>query len=221
MCRMSPSVTGEPAAPSARARPGIRERNRERNRQEVADVALDLFTRHGYPAVTVDDIAAAAGISRRTFFRYFESKEDVVMPAEEERDLEVLRRHLDARPSGEPLVVSICNAVQILLETTTAEERAALMARLRVIFENPAVHAHMLQRQTSMEHMVAEVIAGHLGVDPATDLTSRVLAASTIAAFRAATDVWLATGGERELVDLMAEAHAVLTDSYDRAAPAD
>src|SRR3546814_1556880 len=82
------------------SRPSLRERNHERTRDEIAGHALDLFVARGFDAVTVDDIAASAGISRRTFFRYFETKEDALLPADASR-LQRLEQALRERPPAE------------------------------------------------------------------------------------------------------------------------
>lgn len=186
----------------------LRTRNREQNRADVARVALGLFVARGFDDVTVDDIAEAAGISRRTFFRYFESKEDAALPEEHER-LEALRAALSARPAGEPLVLGLRHATSALLGPDHFDPDEA-MARLRIVVENPSVHARSLELQTHWETEIRQVIAEHRGVDADTDVAARVLAAATVASFRAAAEVWLLTGGDRPLVDVLAEAYDVL-----------
>lgn len=187
----------------------LRTRNRDRNRKEVADVALGLFLERGFDDVTVDEIAAAAGISRRTFFRYFDSKEGVVLPFEEER-LEVLRGVLARRPAGESIFVGLRRALLAIVALETVAERAEMLARLRIIMEHPSLHARSLEQQSVMEAAVRELIAEHLGVDPETDLEARVVAGATMAAVRASAEVWHATGGREELSTLIARALDVL-----------
>src|ERR1700716_1550933 len=90
---------------------GISERKRRAVRAELSEVALQLLTDRDFDSVTVDEIAAAAGVSRRTFFRYFASKEDVVFAF-----LDQWARRLDeeivARPSEESPVTAVCHALQ-------------------------------------------------------------------------------------------------------------
>jgi AcrR family transcriptional regulator len=182
-----------------------------RIRSEVSQVALDLFEGRGFDAVTVDDIADAAGISRRTFFRYFESKEGAVLPFEEER-LELLRRALAARPDGEPVLLTVRRATLAITEPgPDGLDRRDALRRLRIVQQNPSVHAQSLEIHSRWEAAVRDVLADHLGTDPSTSVTARVVAGATIAAVRAAVEVWLATGGEAELGDLLAEAYDVLT----------
>ena len=93
---MAGTTTGG-SGEAARGRPA------STTRQHVARAALDLFARQGYDETTVDQIAAAVGISRRTFFRYFESKPDVVW-GEFDAELGRLRDRLAEAPDGEPLM---------------------------------------------------------------------------------------------------------------------
>ncbi len=185
----------------------LRTRNRDQNRVDVARVALTLFAERGFDAVTVDDIALAAGISRRTFFRYFESKEDAALPTEHDR-LEALREALASRPVGEPLVLGLRHALVSVVETDfDAEEHRA---RLRIVADSPSVKARSLELLTHWETELREVIADHRGVDATTDVATRVLAAAMVASVRAAAEVWVALGDDRSLADVLAEAHGVL-----------
>ncbi len=193
---------------------GVAQRNLERNRAAVAEAALTLFAERGFDAVTVDEIAEAAGISRRTFFRYFASKEDALLPDETDR-LEELREALASRPAGEPVLATIRRVTLAAAEGPTAMDRSDTLARLRVIDASPSVNARRLELQRRWEDAITELVAEHLGDDPATSVTARVVAGASVAAARAALDVWLATGGERDLAGLLEEAFAVLTGGID------
>lgn len=191
--------------------PGVRARNLARNRAEVSEVALRLFAARGVDAVTVEDIAEAAGISRRTFFRWFESKEEAVLPYEAER-LELLRTALAARAADQPVLHAIRGATRALATGPGAIERDETLRRLRIVRDNPSVHAHSLEIQSRWEVAIADVIAEHLGVDPATSVAARVIAGATVATVRAAAEVWLATDGEADLPALLGEAYDLLVD---------
>src|SRR5207247_3413148 len=80
----------------------VRERTRRAVRSELAQLAADLFVEKGYDETTIDDLAAAAGMSKRTFFRYFASKEELVVGKYEILG-EQLAEDLAARPAGEPI----------------------------------------------------------------------------------------------------------------------
>src|SRR5438105_94189 len=99
---------------------GLRERKKQRTQRDLRRVALDLFSRHGFDHVTTDDIAAAAEVSKSTFYRYFESKEDVLLgPAAEK--LEHMRAALAARPVDEAPLAAVHHALLSLAERYEVE----------------------------------------------------------------------------------------------------
>src|SRR3984957_9617475 len=93
---------------------GLRERMRRTVLNEIAEVALKLFTERGYETVTIDDIAAAAGLSRRSVFRYFSTKEDIVVGKFDFVAGDMLAE-LRARPAGEPVWQSLRRAFDLLV----------------------------------------------------------------------------------------------------------
>ena len=195
------------STPAERA--GLRARNLERNRAEVAAIALELFDARGFDAVSVDDIAEASGISRRTFFRYFESKEGAVLPFEEER-LELLREALATSEPGDSPLATVRRATLTLVGNISADEREVALRRMRIVHRHPAVHARSLEVLSQWENAVAEVIAEELGEDPSASLTAKVTAGAAVAAVRAATEVWLQGDGRGDLTALLAEAYDIL-----------
>lgn len=94
-------------------------------RAALAVAALDLFAEQGFEATTVDQISEAAGVGRRTFFRYFRSKEDVVFPDHDERLAEVVEQ-LEAAEAGEPPLAAVCRAARLVLEGYLAEPEISL-----------------------------------------------------------------------------------------------
>jgi AcrR family transcriptional regulator len=181
-------MTKESAAPVE----GLRERHRKRTAADLEEAALALFTEKGFDAVTIDDIAASADVSRRTFFRYFASKEDVIL-SDHPRRLGELEAALDRRPADEPALTALRHAI-ISLAGSFEEQREHMLRRFRLINETPALEARSLCLQRNWETGVTEMLAGRMGVDPGEDLRPGVVAATTMAAMRIATANWLAMG---------------------------
>ena len=182
----------------------LRERNKARTRAELEEAALGLFARHGFDRVTVDDIAAASGVSRRTFFRYFDSKEDVLL-ADQPRRLAEAREAFVARPADEPLLTSVRHAL-LRVADSYESDRQVMLAKVRIIASTPSVLARSLERQVAWESTVAELVADRLGVDAGTSLIARVVGASAIAAIRVAVRLWAEGSGAADLHELTAEA---------------
>ena len=183
---------------------GLRERHRERTRAELEEAALRLFDERGYDAVTVEDIAAAADVSRRTFFRYFPGKEDVFFGDQKER-AEQLRQALAACPRQEPPLSALRHAVLVM--TADIElDREQLLRRARIMAATPSLYARSQVQQRSGEQFVAELMAEWLGVDPAVDLRPGIVAAASLATIRVAFNAWLAGGGEGDLPGMVAKA---------------
>ena len=185
-------------------REGLRERNRRRTATELEQAALRLFTERGYDAVTIDDIAGEAGVSRRTFFRYFATKEDALFSDQPER-LAELRQALAARPPDEPPLKAVRVAL-LSMAGNYEEEKEHLLGRVRIMRGTPALLGRALIYQRSWEDALSELVADRLGVDPLTDPRPGVVAGATMAALRTAITLWLAEQGKTHLPTLAAEA---------------
>ncbi len=172
---------------------GLRQRKKERTRRAIADAALDLFESRGYAHTTVDDIAAAADVSPRTFFRYFASKDEAVF--ERAGDVEQhFRALLASRPAGEPLLVSLREIARALLADDLVEEDR-LRRLLGLVATEPALRSRYTALLDAIEGELTVWAAERLGV-PAGDLRPRLLAATVLAARRVATDTWLESPGD-------------------------
>ncbi|MGH9040684.1 MAG: TetR family transcriptional regulator [Acidimicrobiia bacterium] len=183
---------------------GLRERHRLRTLSQLEEIALRLFDERGYDAVTIDDIAEEADVSRRTFFRYFSGKEEVLFADQAER-ADQLRRALAARPRHEPPLTALRNAL-MSLSAEYELDRDQLLRRARIMAGTPALLARSQLQQRNGEQIVAELMAEWLGVDPVTDLRPGIVAAATLAVLRVAFNAWLAGGGEADLTELVREA---------------
>src|SRR5688500_11138891 len=191
-------MTKESAAPVE----GLRERHRKRTAADLEEAALALFTEKGFDAVTIDDIAAAADVSRRTFFRYFASKEDVVL-SDHPRRLDELQAALDLRPPEEPALTALRHAIRSLAGTLQ-EDREHMLRRFRVVTTTPALEARSLCLQRNWETAVTDMLAARMAVNPAKDLRPGVVAATTMSAMRVATANWLAGGGRGAVMHVVA-----------------
>jgi TetR/AcrR family transcriptional regulator, regulator of mycofactocin system len=161
---------------------------RDRTRARVERAALELFRLKGFEQVTIDDVAAAAGIGRRTFFRYFATKADAVwgdFPAHVARLAELLA---DGDP-GQPVLASVC-AAYVEVNDYAEDELPALRERMQLILREPALLAHSQLRYAEVDRVVAEHVALRTG-GSAGDLLPRLLAATTRAAATTAFELWL------------------------------
>lgn len=195
------------AAPDAggdRLRPGLRERRKALTASELEAAAYRLFGERGFDNVTVDDIAAEADVSRRTFFRYFASKEDVLL-ADHFVQLARLREAMAARPKDEPIVTALRNAV-LSLTSDFEERKEKVILRARLMRDTPSLQARSLVHQKLWEEAMQEMVADRLGVDPVKDLRPGVVAAAALAAMRVAFTIWLTAGCEGDVIELTKEA---------------
>jgi AcrR family transcriptional regulator len=187
-----------------RPRPGLRERRKRLTAAELEAAALRLFSERGFDSVTVDDIAVEADVSRRTFFRYFASKEDVLL-ADHFVQLARLREAMAARPPDEPILTALRNA--ILSMTGDFEDRKEMVIlRGRIMRNTPSLQARSLVHQRAWEDAMQEMVAQRLAVDPNVDLRPGVVAATALAAMRVAFTNWLVAGAVGDLIAMTAEA---------------
>jgi AcrR family transcriptional regulator len=188
-----PARTAVARSPRAGRRPGtapspLQRRKREVVRQAIAHAAWLLFATRGYEASTVDEIARAAGVSRRTFFRYFSSKEDVVVETSDALAEEFLAAFA-RRPPREPPLVAIQRALRPVVESRLADADEA-RAIIRLLRESRTLRRSMLERHARMEERLAASIAERTGADPRTDPTPALLAFVARALMDTAFNVW-------------------------------
>jgi len=172
------------------------------SRAELEQVALDLFLRHGFHETTLDDIAAAAGIARRTFFGYFSSKNDVVW-GDFDALLRGMEAWLDGAPAGRPLLDVLAEAV-VRFNDLPADAVPAHRQRMSLILHVPALQAHSTLRYADWRGVVARFAARRLD-RPADDLLPQLIGHLSLGSAVAAYDRWLADDGA-DLAVLLAEA---------------
>lgn len=159
---------------------------------ELEAVALRLFEERGFDAVTVEEIASAAHISERTFYRYFPAKEDVLQ-VKITRRTEALRAALSTRPNDEAPLHSLRVA---LAEVVSAEDPASLRRWTAVVAATPGVLNGVIGGiQLKSHRTIAEFLGSRLGV-PSDDLVPAMLAAAVGGVVQAVSTQWFLHGGD-------------------------
>ena len=143
---------------------GLRERKKLRTRAELSDAAFRLFAERGFDETTIEDIVEQVEVSPRTFFRYFDSKEDVVIGFFDDMGLE-LRAMLAERPPDEPPFTALRGALGSLIDLYE-EQADRVMAAKRLAHDTPAIRARLLDKHARWENGVTEELSARLGVDP-------------------------------------------------------
>lgn len=194
---------------------GLRERKKAATRAALRRAALQLVTDRGFDAVTVEEIADLAGVAQRTFFRYFASKEDVIV---DDRDLaEELAALLEQTPAAQPPVAAVRTALLSLAGRLDAGDRAEILARQRLIATTPALLARSLEQHQAWEAVLADWLAERLGT---TDrLGNRLLPAVCVAAVRVAAEAWVASDGQDDIEGLVASALDQISHGLDLQPP--
>jgi AcrR family transcriptional regulator len=185
-------TVGTPALPS------LRERTRRAVQAELVDVAKRLFVEQGYEHTTVDAIAAAAGMSKRSFFRYFGSKEELILGKYDLMGEQLIAR-LAERPDEEPVWTSLRRMFDDVVTYTADQANTAGADEMeRIVSTSPVLHAAYLQRLHRMQSDIADVVrqralrAGH--PFHADDPSPSAIVGAAFAAVAAARDVSVAHG---------------------------
>ncbi|NUO98245.1 MAG: TetR family transcriptional regulator [Nonomuraea sp.] len=183
---------------------GLRERTRSAVRAEIAEVALRLFDEHGFEATTVDDIVRAAGLSKRSFFRYFPAKEDVVLGG---IDLmgEHIAEELAARPPGEDAWESLRVVLSGWEQRIDAERRT--LERLRLIEATPALRAGFQRRREETREIIVAALTARPGLDA---FTADLLATAAGAALDCVWRAWARDGDHTDRAALVDRAFTLL-----------
>jgi AcrR family transcriptional regulator len=179
----------------------IGERKRRAIRGELSEVALRLLTDRQFDSLTIDEIAAEAGVSRRTFFRYFTSKEDVVFAFLDQWALR-LAADIVARPADEDPVAAVQNSFRQL--TAAYDDRA--LALVRLVRETPSLQQ---QERINREHLrisVVNALATRLGLDAERDMRPQILATIAFAPLDAAMFSWFGNRSSEQVGHLLDEA---------------
>jgi AcrR family transcriptional regulator len=173
----------------------IRERTRRLAQTELTAVAQDLFVAQGYDGTTVDQIAAAAGMSKRTFFRYFPSKDDLVI-GKYDLFADHMAEALDERPADEPVWESLRRVFDITLDYIEDDhQRARNDAMDEIVRSTPQLYARYLEKMQRVQQLLTGRVAARLSngdYDP-TDPRPAAIVGAAFACMQAARQAWFAS----------------------------
>jgi len=167
----------------------LRERKKLATRRALGIAALRQAVKHGLDNVLVDDIAAEAGVSARTFNNYFASKYEAICALAMERS-QRMGDALRARPPQEPLIDAITQAVLEPYRGTTAPDKEWIDG-IRLVIRSQALQGEYLRTQHAAQQTLTRAIADRVGADPDTDMFPAIMAGAVSAAIQVAHDRWL------------------------------
>lgn len=191
---------------------GLREQTREAVRSAIADTAVALFDERGFDETSVEDVAAAAGISLRSFYRYFPTKEDAVL-ADPRPFGEVVRDALAARPGSEPPWTAMRGALQPLVEATVREPARTLRI-VRVATSTPSLRARHFEKHLVWAELMRPVMTARLPraglTEPQLDVQAQAIVVAGLSCLDAAWAGWIATNGTGDFREFLDVAFAAL-----------
>jgi AcrR family transcriptional regulator len=191
----------------------VRARARRALRTEITSQALALISERGFDGVTANELAEAVGVSRRTLFRLFATKEDIVVAAFDDLGDEAVAS-LRERPAGEPAWTALRHALGAA--AARLEERPATFFELHdMIAQTPALRRRLLEQRDGWRAAFALELAARTEA-ARNELACELLATAAVGAFDVATEMWARTGGRRRLSRLLDDSFELLGSGLDR-----
>lgn len=200
--------------PTPATRVGATPAGRRQLRRALTAAAIDLFLTNGYEATTVDEIAAAAGVGRRTFFRYFRAKEDVIFANHDEIVAQMEAVFEEADPARDPVEVA-CDAVRLVLDYYVADREVSLK-RFALTRTVPSLRDKEVATVDRYQRVLARYLQqrfAHLN-DPLADARAAVAAAAIAAANNHVLRKWLHSDGNDDIAGTGTQAFALVTDAF-------
>ncbi|MFE5511126.1 TetR family transcriptional regulator [Streptomyces sp. NPDC056529] len=212
----SPRATSPSDAPESAA--GTRAAaQRLKMRRELATAAMELFATKGYEATTVDEIAATAGVARRTFFRHFRSKEEAIFP---DHDDTLVRAEavLNAAPPHEHPLDTVCRGIKEVMKMYAASP-AVSVARYRLTREVPTLREREIASVARYERLFTRYLLGHFDERDHHDgnddpLLAEVAASAVVTAHNHVLRRWLRAGGQGDVEDQLDHAFAIVRETF-------
>ncbi|MEV5607742.1 TetR family transcriptional regulator [Streptomyces sp. NPDC052225] len=185
-------------------------------REVLAEAAFQLYLERGFERTTVDDIVARAGVGRRSFFRYFPSKEDAVFP-DHESCVADMTAFLDAASDERDAVDVVCDGARIVLRMYAANPEFSVQ-RYRLTREVPGLRTYELSVVRRYERTLAGYLRRRWASEPDGALRAEVVAASVVAAHNNGLRSWLRSGGEGDAEVAVDDALALVRQVWGGAA---
>lgn len=187
------------------AGPGLREMTRRAVRAQISETAMAMFVARGFDETTVDEIATAVGISSRSVFRYFPSKEDMVI-GNLEKIGESLVESLEARPPKESPWVALRYAMDKHLADLNNDD-GTLLATSVMLSNTPTLQAALANKRTSwVDSLVPNVTRRVQGPARVRELQARAITSAAMACLNTAVDEWTRSGGSKRVDKLLDQA---------------
>jgi AcrR family transcriptional regulator len=182
---------------------------RDAVRAELSQVAFELTREHGFHNVTVDDMAAAAGVSRSTLLRYFGSKEEVVLSAFDDHGVRFAEA-LRARPPEEDDWTALCRSLEAVLEYYYLENPAGALSVTKFVRSTPALSERQATKRGSWRPAFTAALAARAGIEGEVPVGLEVRVAAGLDCMGIAIERWAESDGELDLLGLLAEGFAAL-----------
>jgi AcrR family transcriptional regulator len=185
---------------------GLREKNKMATRSELSRFGIELFLKKGFANTTIDEIVEPLGIAKRTFFRYFSVKEDLVFAWYEDLTIELVKE-LKQRPSREKPFEAVCKTLSSLLKMYDENPDWAV-SMMRLSMETPSLIGKSFEKRILWEKAFAAVLIEREGKKAMPPLKAQIIAGVAMTAFTAATNEWFSNGAKAKLRPIVERAFA-------------
>ncbi|MFF4545575.1 TetR/AcrR family transcriptional regulator [Streptomyces sp. NPDC001435] len=212
---MTTMTAARTSSPTDRSRLGLRERKKIKTREAIRTATYRLIEEQGYDATTIDQIAERAEVSPSTVFRYFPTKEDIVLTDEYDP---IILEELRARPAEEPWTESVRYVMRRAVQLGVEEDARVTRLRTRLMVEVPAVRSRMMESMSVTGRMLCLAIGERTGRDPES-LEVRVYAMSLVGGLMETSLYWAANDHRDDFAALVDRTLDVLEHGLPRENP--